>query len=55
MQWFTPKAPVHQIRFVIASILFLLTLMMYLSGIVLGVVAKNNKKQYELLMNLMKK
>ena len=43
------------IRFVIASILFLLTLMMYLSGIVLGVVAKNNKKQYELLMNLMKK
>ena len=47
--------PVHQIRFVIASILFLLTLMMYLSGIVLGVVAKNNKKQYELLMNLMKK
>ena len=47
--------PVHQIRFVIASVLFLLTLMMYLSGIVLGVVAKNNKKQYELLMNLMKK
>ena len=47
--------PIHQIRFVIASILFLLTLMMYLSGIVLGVVAKNNKKQYELLMNLMKK
>lgn len=47
--------PVHQVRFVIASILFLLTLMMYLSGIVLGVVAKNNKKQYELLMNLMKK
>ena len=45
----------HQVRFVIASILFLLTLMMYLSGIVLGVVAKNNKKQYELLMNLMKK
>lgn len=47
--------PAHQIRFVIASILFLLTLMMYLSGIVLGVVAKNTKKQYELLMNLMKK
>ena len=47
--------PVHQVRFVIASVLFLLTLMMYLSGIVLGVVAKNNKKQYELLMNLMKK
>ena len=45
----------HQVRFVISSILFLLTLMMYTSGIVLGVVAKNNKKQYELLMNLMKK
>ena len=44
----------HSVRFIIASMLFLITLMTYACGIILGVIAKKHKQEYEILMNLMK-
>ena len=44
----------HSVRFIIAGMLFLLTLMTYACGIILGVIAKKHKQEYEILMNLMK-
>ena len=44
----------HTIRFTIFAMLFLISLMLYACGIILGVIAKKHKQLYEIMMNTLK-
>ena len=44
----------HTIRFTIFAMLFLISLMLYTCGIILGVIAKKHKQLYEIMMNTLK-
>lgn len=44
----------HTIRFTIFTMLFLISLMLYTCGIILGVIAKKHKQLYEIMMNTLK-
>ena len=44
----------HTIRFTIFAMLFLISLMLYICGIILGVIAKKHKQLYEIMMNTLK-
>lgn len=44
----------HTIRFIIFAMLFLISLMLYTCGIILGVIAKKHKQLYEIMMNTLK-
>lgn len=44
----------HTVRFTIFAMLFLLSLMLYTCGIILGVIAKKHKQLYEIMMNTLK-
>ena len=41
----------HTIRFTFFAMLFLISLMLYICGIILGVIAKKHKQLYEIMMN----
>ena len=44
----------HTIRFTFFAMLFLISLMLYTCGIILGVIAKKHKQIYEIMMNTLK-
>ena len=44
----------HTIRFTFFAMLFLISLMLYTCGIILGVIAKKHKQLYEIMMNTLK-